>query len=356
MKISIDRKSNLSIRILIIIGLVVPYHAVTLNHDVKGWATTLGEEMMVFTEKILSPGKIQRFYDGIDYQQNLTSAVAIVEDLRRQLNASLADIIKFVQSAKSNIESGYSSKQAQSSTSYQLCCNPINLRFNKELNDKINLSSPCITFPVETTQSYIPNSLKLAYRQNFADNLSVKWQYFAGADNIFYQYPTTQRYCKTNYTTETKFKQWYVNAASPSSKRLVLVLDRSGSMSGDRFLKVKEAATAVLDSLGPNDEIGVIAFDDEIRIHGGCKVTTVSPATPQSIIFLKDFINNKIQPEFGSTGYVPALKHAFDMLSTNMTSKAKTKTNLIVFLTDGHPDEPESQILDVIKNRNEALV
>lgn len=51
-------------------------------------------------------------------------------------------------------------------------------------------------------------------------------------------------------------RQWYVNAASPTPKRLVLTLDRSGSMSGDRFMKVKEAAIAVLDSLGPNDEVG----------------------------------------------------------------------------------------------------
>src|SRR5206468_2048062 len=52
---------------------------------------------------------------------------------------------------------------------------------------------------------------------------------------------------------------------------VAIVLDRSGSMSGDKIQHAREAAVAAIERLGGDDIVSVIAFDDA--------VTTVVPAT-----------------------------------------------------------------------------
>lgn len=46
--------------------------------------------------------------------------------------------------------------------------------------------------------------------------------------------------------------------------KLALVLDRSGSMQGEKLHMAKNAASAVLDQLTPRDQIAVVIFDDRI--------------------------------------------------------------------------------------------
>ncbi len=59
-----------------------------------------------------------------------------------------------------------------------------------------------------------------------------------------------------------------------SALNLALVLDRSGSMSGEKMEYVKQAALHVLDLLEAQDRVAVVAYDDE--------VTLVAPSTPLS--------------------------------------------------------------------------
>jgi Ca-activated chloride channel family protein len=47
---------------------------------------------------------------------------------------------------------------------------------------------------------------------------------------------------------------------------LQVVLDRSGSMAGDRLEGAKSALIALVDRLDPSDNLGVVAFDDETQI------------------------------------------------------------------------------------------
>ena len=47
---------------------------------------------------------------------------------------------------------------------------------------------------------------------------------------------------------------------------LGLVIDRSGSMRGDRLEKAKEAALMVVDSLGPDDVLSVVTYDSTVEV------------------------------------------------------------------------------------------
>ena len=58
--------------------------------------------------------------------------------------------------------------------------------------------------------------------------------------------------------------------------RLALVIDRSGSMAGEKLDTVKRSATFLHDRMGSDDSLAVVAFDDEVRL-----VASLGPARPE---------------------------------------------------------------------------
>jgi secreted protein with Ig-like and vWFA domain len=102
---------------------------------------------------------------------------------------------------------------------------------------------------------------------------------------------------------------------------LVLAIDRSGSMTGEKIELAKEAAKATAELLGPEDLIGVIAFD----------------SMAQAIVRLQRAANRvriagdiaRLQPG-GGTNILPALKDAYETLDP-----AQAKVKHVILLTDG---------------------
>ena len=58
---------------------------------------------------------------------------------------------------------------------------------------------------------------------------------------------------------DPRFRPWYVTATS-GGKNVILMVDISGSMDGNRINLAKEAAKSVINTLSNNDFIGVITF------------------------------------------------------------------------------------------------
>ena len=47
---------------------------------------------------------------------------------------------------------------------------------------------------------------------------------------------------------------------------IVLAIDLSGSMGGQPLAEAKQAAKALIDQLGPSDQVAILAFDDTVRV------------------------------------------------------------------------------------------
>jgi len=105
------------------------------------------------------------------------------------------------------------------------------------------------------------------------------------------------------------------------SLALSLVIDRSGSMSGEKVELAKAAAKASADLLSPRDYISVIAFDSDTY-----PVVPVQPATNPAGVAAQIA---SIQAS-GGTNMAPAMEEALRQLST---SPAKLKH--VIILTDG---------------------
>jgi uncharacterized membrane protein len=102
---------------------------------------------------------------------------------------------------------------------------------------------------------------------------------------------------------------------------MVLIIDRSGSMTGDRIEMAKSAARAAVELLGKNDQVAVVAFD-----HSTYVVSDMQSASNKARI--SDEIA-RIEPQ-GGTDMYPAMVQAFEILD-----KTQTRLKHAIFLTDG---------------------
>jgi Mg-chelatase subunit ChlD len=102
---------------------------------------------------------------------------------------------------------------------------------------------------------------------------------------------------------------------------MVLVLDRSGSMEGDKLAWTKRAALSAVEALPLDAQLGVIAFDAEFRW-----------IAPLNVVSNRDQITEQINSlaPGGGTRFYPALEGAYYKLGE---SRAAVKH--VVLLTDG---------------------
>jgi Ca-activated chloride channel family protein len=72
-------------------------------------------------------------------------------------------------------------------------------------------------------------------------------------------------------------------AEAKPARTLQIVLDRSGSMSGDRIEGAKTALLALVDRLDPTDRFGLVAFDDTVNLVLATRPLSDKPAAKRAI-------------------------------------------------------------------------
>ncbi|MDR3182278.1 MAG: VWA domain-containing protein [Planctomycetaceae bacterium] len=102
---------------------------------------------------------------------------------------------------------------------------------------------------------------------------------------------------------------------------MCLVIDRSGSMGGQKMEWAKDAAKAAVELLTPKDFVAVIAFDNESYL--------VSPMQSAAAVSSINAAISSIEPA-GGTNIYPALAEAFEQLR-----KTPAKLKHVILLTDG---------------------
>lgn len=121
---------------------------------------------------------------------------------------------------------------------------------------------------------------------------------------------------------------------------LVLVMDKSGSMQGQRIEMAKEAARATTEVLAPNDYISVVVFDSEATVF-------VRPQRAANRMRISAEIS-RLQSG-GGTNIFPGLKEAFEILQG-----VNAKVKHVILLSDG--EAPRDGIAELVQDMRGARI
>jgi secreted protein with Ig-like and vWFA domain len=125
------------------------------------------------------------------------------------------------------------------------------------------------------------------------------------------------------------------------SGALALVIDRSGSMAGQKQRLANEAAVLALKTLYPQDRISVVAFDNSAK-----RVVQLQPnADPAGVAEKVRSIESR-----GGTNIYAGLEAAYDELAPLKTQDAAVKH--IILLTDGHSQQGNA--IDLARKMTQA--
>lgn len=118
-------------------------------------------------------------------------------------------------------------------------------------------------------------------------------------------------------------------------KDVIIVLDQSGSMFGEKWDQAREAAKYVLDNLNPEDRFNMVVFSTGMSIYAN------ELQNPAEAVGAKQWLDTL--EAVGGTNIDGALTEAFKMVEGRRQS-------VILFLTDGLPTEGETDSGKILDN------
>ncbi|XP_065835890.1 VWFA and cache domain-containing protein 1-like isoform X3 [Oscarella lobularis] len=321
--------------------------------------------LSAFADDGLGVNTLQSKYNGLNYGSAAVDAQATLSELSGALNQKFQ--------SRKNIALGLKHKAEDllrqgTNNALDECCflSKNSLTYDSRFSDDVNLNRQCnrLTATTDNAQFNVGANLVSTFKSNLQSNPTLKWQYFASQEGLISIYPAFKVQDCGSY--DPRFRPWYVSAAVPEPKDVVLVIDKSGSMtstgrgsSSSRMDLAKEAAKTVLDSLSPDDRVGVVAFSTAAEYPSGCYRNRLARATVSNVDKLKTYVDSLFPS--GSTNYKESLASAFDLF---IQSPSRSDENVapadkvILFLTDGEPTNSlgsNTAIMQAIRDKNQVL-
>jgi Ca-activated chloride channel family protein len=152
-------------------------------------------------------------------------------------------------------------------------------------------------------------------------NTSGFIKFTTGLDNDYYQLDSINR--KGYLYIETRMGRFVNESAKKIPLNLSIVIDRSGSMAGEKMEFAKKAAKDIIDKLSANDFVSVVIYDEYIDV--------IQTAVP---VVYKDSIKAKIakvRPR-GSTNLWGGSEKAYEQVKANYK---KNYVNRVLLISDG---------------------
>uniref|UniRef100_A0A8C0QZI0 Calcium voltage-gated channel auxiliary subunit alpha2delta 4 n=1 Tax=Canis lupus dingo TaxID=286419 RepID=A0A8C0QZI0_CANLU len=182
---------------------------------------------------------------------------------------------------------------------------------------------------------YMSEALNPVFVENFQRDPTLTWQYFGSSTGFFRIYPGIKWTPDENgvIAFDCRNRGWYIQAAT-SPKDIVIVVDTSGSMKGLRMTIAKHTISTILDTLGENDFVNIIAYSDYIHYVEPCFKGTLVQADRDNREHFKQLVDELMVKGVGIVN--PALTEAFQILKQFQEARQGSLCNqAIMLITDG---------------------
>ncbi|XP_076448654.1 voltage-dependent calcium channel subunit alpha-2/delta-2-like [Babylonia areolata] len=220
---------------------------------------------------------------------------------------------------------------------------------------KINTSFSSVHIPVEIYDgdTEILNGLKWTealdkqFKLNYEKDQEILWQFFGSQSGFMRTYPASVWNTHNEVDLfDVRRQSWYTQGSS-SPKDMMILIDTSGSTHGQALQLMKNAVKSILDTLGENDFVNIVEFNQEADFVSDCFNHTA---------FVQANYRNKKQLEKdveelkaqGQADYQVGLRFAFQKFQEFSQNSSDGDVNVgancnkvIILLTDGGTDNAE---------------
>ncbi|XP_056603548.1 voltage-dependent calcium channel subunit alpha-2/delta-4 [Triplophysa dalaica] len=182
---------------------------------------------------------------------------------------------------------------------------------------------------------FMSEALNEVFVSNFEKDPTLTWQYFGSSTGFFRLYPGIKWTPDENgvVTFDGRNRNWYIQAAT-SPKDIIIAVDISGSMKGLRLTIAKHTINTILDTLGENDFVNVIAYSDYVRYVEPCFKGTLVQADLDNREHFKLLVE-ELQVK-GEGKVKKAMKESFKILNeASAEGRGSLCNQAIMLITDG---------------------
>ncbi|XP_042529219.1 voltage-dependent calcium channel subunit alpha-2/delta-4-like, partial [Dipodomys spectabilis] len=333
---------------------------------VKLWADTFGEDLYRTVTKYSGSLLLQKQYRDAEPSLKIqeVDGLELVKKFSRDMEAMLRRKVEAVQSLVEAAEEADLNHEFNASLVFDYYNSVlINERDEKgnfvELgaefvlesnahfsNLRVNTSVSSVQLPTNVYNKdpdilngvYMSEALNPVFVENFQRDPTLTWQYFGSATGFFRIYPGI-KWTPDENAFDCRNRGWYIQAAT-SPKDLVVLVDVSGSMKGLRLAIAKHTVTTILDTLGENDFLNIIAYNEYVHYLEPCFKGTLVQADRDNREHFKQLVDELMVKGVGVVSQ--ALTEAFQILKQSREAGRGSLCNQAVMLiTDGAVEDYE---------------
>ncbi|KAM7003256.1 voltage-dependent calcium channel subunit alpha-2/delta-4-like [Tautogolabrus adspersus] len=189
---------------------------------------------------------------------------------------------------------------------------------------------------------YNSEALNDIFISNFQKDPTLTWQFFGSSTGFFRIYPGIKWTPDSNGVAafDCRNRNWYIQAAT-SPKDIIIMVDISGSMKGLKMTIAKHTINTILDTLGENDFVNVIAYTDYVRYVEPCFRGTLVQADLDNREHFKLLVEDLHVK--GEAKIKHAMKESFKILNeARVNGQGSMCNQAIMLITDGAMEDFES--------------
>ena len=198
-------------------------------------------------------------FDKLQFTETAVDGSTLIPHLSASVSSKFKGRFDVVRELKQAVESSWPTSPSADPTE---CCKIANsqkrLEYDSRFRNKVDFANICVKVSesAPNPRKYVADSVLEKMKYNMQNNEVIKWQYFASEDGILANYPAFEDTADCR-SYDPRFRPFYVETATPEPKDVVLVIDTSGSMHGERIVVAKEAAKTVLSTMNPRDRVSI---------------------------------------------------------------------------------------------------
>lgn len=177
--------------------------------------------------------------------------------------------------------------------------------------------------------------LDLVFKDNYEKDPTLSWQFFGSSTGFMRQYPASRWRQDPVDLYDCRLRSWYIEAAA-SPKDMIILVDISGSMTGQRKDIAKHVVSNILETLTTNDFVNIFKFSEHIESVVPCFNESLVQATLANLRELNSRMDNIKTGKIAN--YSMALTKAFEILEAYRYNEQSTGCNqAIMLISDGVP-------------------